>query len=163
VKRLSIALVLLLAACSADLTLPPKIDGIVPPVPGDFQVSTTDAVTYDLSWTISDPTVVSFYRLYVVVGGSPELVDTTQATRRHDAGDVGPGQHDVPYPRHHFWGHIGEYGQYRGRSRLRRRRVIFRCRIPTLIFYSHLDGSLEALVYASLRWYGPCYAVRRGR
>ena len=76
-KRLTIVLVLLLAACSSDLTLPPKIDGTVPPTPGNLQVTTTDNVTFDVSWTISDPTVVSFYRVYWTVGGPPTLQDTT--------------------------------------------------------------------------------------
>jgi hypothetical protein len=80
VKKLSIALVLLLAACSADLTLPPEIDGIVPPAPENFTVTTTDHITYDLSWTISDPTVIRFYRLYYVAGGPPVLADTSAAT-----------------------------------------------------------------------------------
>ena len=51
-----------------------------PPAPGNFTVSTSDNVTYDLSWTISDPTVIRFYRLYWTVGGPPNLADTTQAT-----------------------------------------------------------------------------------
>lgn len=75
-KRLSIALVLLLAACSADLTLPPKIDGVVPPTPENLQVTTTDNITFDLTWDISDPTVVSLFRVYWVFGGPPELVTT---------------------------------------------------------------------------------------
>jgi hypothetical protein len=82
VKKLLVVLVLLLlAACSEDLTLPPKVDGIVPPAPGNFTVTTSDVIVYDLNWTISDPTVIKFYRLYAVVPNAlPELVDTTLAT-----------------------------------------------------------------------------------
>jgi hypothetical protein len=77
VKRLTIALVLLLAACSSDLTLPPKIDGTVPPRPENVLVTTTDNITFQISWSISDPTVVSFYRIYWTLGGPPTLQDTT--------------------------------------------------------------------------------------
>jgi hypothetical protein len=51
-----------------------------PPAPDNLAVSTSDNITYDLSWTISDSTAVQFYRLYMGFGGPPSLVDTTQAT-----------------------------------------------------------------------------------
>jgi hypothetical protein len=88
VKRLSIALVLLLAACSADLTLPPKIDGVVPPTPENFQVTSSDNITFDLSWAISDPTVIRFYHVYVLLPtGVPELFDTSFATSKQYSTD----------------------------------------------------------------------------
>ncbi|MCK4774521.1 MAG: fibronectin type III domain-containing protein [Candidatus Krumholzibacteria bacterium] len=75
-KRLTIALVLLLAACTSDLTLPPEIDGTVPPIPGNLLVTTSDHTTFDVSWTISDPTVIRHYRIYWTLGGPPTLQDT---------------------------------------------------------------------------------------
>lgn len=82
-KRLWVFLpLLLLAACSEDLTLPPPVNGVFPPQPQNFVVTTSDDIVYDLSWTVSDTTVVIFYRLYTVSfqTGTVELQDTT-ATR----------------------------------------------------------------------------------
>jgi hypothetical protein len=81
VKKLSIVVVLLLAACTTDLTLPPAIDGIVGPRPENFSVTTTDDILYDLSWSVTDPTIVQFYRVYAFdVTGFPSLLDTTSST-----------------------------------------------------------------------------------
>ena len=80
-KRFVVVFTLLLAACSADLTLPPKIDGTVPPAPSNFTVATSDQIDYDLTWTIGNPTVIRFYHLYIVdpfMG--PVFVDTTAST-----------------------------------------------------------------------------------
>ena len=79
-RRLFVFLALLLfAACSKDLTFPPEVTGVFPPQPQNFSVTTSDDIVYNLSWTVSDTTVVAFYRLYTVdlQSGSAQLQDTS--------------------------------------------------------------------------------------
>jgi hypothetical protein len=80
VRRLLVFFALLLfAACSDDLTIPPPVNGVYPPQPENFVVTTSDDIVYDLSWTVSDTTVISFYRLYAldIATGNLALQDTS--------------------------------------------------------------------------------------
>jgi hypothetical protein len=77
---------LVFAACSRhDDNPPPQLPLADPPQPRDFQVSTQDSVVYDLSWTVSDPTVVVYYRVYtqVLIEFVEAQVDTTSSTSVH--------------------------------------------------------------------------------
>jgi hypothetical protein len=88
VKRLPIALVLLLAACSADLTLPPKADLTVPPSPENLEVTSGDYITYHLEWDISDPTVIDSCFVYVLVSQTTVArIDTVAVTGVRLSGD----------------------------------------------------------------------------
>jgi hypothetical protein len=82
VKKFFVVFALLLVACSEDLTLPPLLTDVlvVPPAPGNFTVTTSDNMVFDLDWTISDPTVVKFYRIWWELDGFSAPIDTTVAT-----------------------------------------------------------------------------------
>jgi hypothetical protein len=80
-KKWVVILGLLLAACSSHDDILPPIDVAEPPTPTNFQVETTDLLTYHLSWEIGDPAVVKEYRIYSQYSTSgPVLEGTTVST-----------------------------------------------------------------------------------
>jgi hypothetical protein len=80
-KTIAIFFALFVAACATHEDLPPPLDVIDPPVPTNLQVQTEDLLTYDLAWTISDPSVVKEYRVYSSFAGqTPVLEGTTDQT-----------------------------------------------------------------------------------
>lgn len=77
---------LVFAACSRhDDNPPPQLPLADPPQPRDFQVSTQDSIVYDLSWTVADPTVVTYFRVYtqILIEFVGAQVDTTSSTSVH--------------------------------------------------------------------------------
>lgn len=68
-KRFAIVFMLLLGACSRHDNLPPMLvlPAGDPPTPVFFPVSTTDSITFDLDWTVSDPSNVSHFRVYTII------------------------------------------------------------------------------------------------
>ncbi|NIM19442.1 MAG: hypothetical protein GTO51_03570 [Candidatus Latescibacteria bacterium] len=81
-KKLMLVLVLAVIACSNhDDNPPPQLPITVPPSPTNFTVTSPSPGIFDLSWGISDPSVVSHYRIYLLdpfLG--PVFADTTAAT-----------------------------------------------------------------------------------
>lgn len=79
--RFVIVFALVLAACSQHDDLPPTLPIIEAASPSDFQVTTSDSILFDLSWTHNDVSVVKFYRLYSIdiFTGFPAFIDTTAA------------------------------------------------------------------------------------
>jgi len=55
-------------ACSRhDGDLPTEVNYVRSATPATFTVTSPDQITYDLSWTISDPSTVSEYRVWLFV------------------------------------------------------------------------------------------------
>ena len=75
------ATVLLLAGCPKHENFPTQLALVEAPAPDTFVITAqgvnpSGGFDYDLSWTISDPTNVDHYRLYLVGAGLvPELVE----------------------------------------------------------------------------------------
>ena len=78
-KKLFVVAALLLAACSDDLPFPPTIARVVPSTPSNLMVTTPDDMVFTLTWTVSDPATIQFYRLYTLdpIFGQPVFADTT--------------------------------------------------------------------------------------
>jgi hypothetical protein len=80
------AMVLVLAGCPKHENFPTQVTLVTAPAPDTFVitalgVNATGGFDYDLSWTVSDPTNVDRYRLYLVGAGlEPELVDEPTGT-----------------------------------------------------------------------------------
>lgn len=71
-----------LGGCPRHENFPTQIALIEAPAPSDFVITaqpfTNGTYDYDLTWTISDPTHVDRYRLYLVgTGLAPELLTET--------------------------------------------------------------------------------------
>lgn len=80
-KKLLLIGILVFCACAKHDDLPPAIDVIEPPVPADLTIQTTDFMTFQLSWTVDDPSVVAYYRIYSRFDfSSPALEDTSTVT-----------------------------------------------------------------------------------
>ncbi len=82
-RKLSLLFILVLALsdCSKHGDMPAQLPIIVPPVPGNFTVDSCSNGVYSLSWDVSDPAVVSHYRIYTVDSYfGPSFADTTSAT-----------------------------------------------------------------------------------
>jgi hypothetical protein len=80
-KKLLFVGILILCSCSRHDDLPPALDVLEPPVPTNLTVETTDYITFQLSWQVDDPSVVSYYRVYSRFEfSSPALEDTTRFT-----------------------------------------------------------------------------------
>ena len=76
VATLAVALLSLGAlGCPKQEDLPTAPDFVVPPTPTNFVITLVDAqvnppeYSYDFSWTVSDPSQVDHYRLYLLGGG----------------------------------------------------------------------------------------------
>jgi hypothetical protein len=68
-----------LAGCPKHENFPTQLDLTVAPAPSDFVINAlpfaSGTYDYDLTWTVSDPTNVDHYRLYLLgTGLAPELV-----------------------------------------------------------------------------------------
>ena len=76
------AVVMALAACSRHSgEFPPTLALVVAPAPSNFAVTTGDNVLYTLTWEVSDPTTVAYYRLYTLdLTGIPVPRDTTSVS-----------------------------------------------------------------------------------
>ncbi len=80
-KKIPIFLVLLLLACSNHDNPPPQLPIVEPPTPENFTVTSPSAGIYDLSWSVSNPSVVNYYNLYYLDPYyGPIFADTTAAT-----------------------------------------------------------------------------------
>lgn len=76
--------------CPKQEDFPAALDVVAPPTPSNFVITRVDpqgGFDYDFAWTISDPSEVDFYRVYLVGGGplgADELIfetpDTTYLT-----------------------------------------------------------------------------------
>jgi len=66
-------------SCSRHEDLPDPLPLVTPPMPS-LTVSTPDSMTFNLSWTVSDPTVVNYYRIYTIIPLIGTQIDTTSAT-----------------------------------------------------------------------------------
>jgi hypothetical protein len=83
---LAAALTVILAGCPKHENFPTALDVVKAPKPQNFVITSLGRDTdtgwydYDLSWSVSDPTHVDHYRLYLVGGtAAPELVEETPA------------------------------------------------------------------------------------
>jgi hypothetical protein len=72
----------MLTGCARHDNFPSLLAVVVPPTPGNFTVTTTDDIVYDLAWTNSDPTSVIDFRIYTlnILTGAPENVGSTVTT-----------------------------------------------------------------------------------
>lgn len=81
----AVALLFVLGGCPKHENFPTQLSLVEAPAPTDFVITSNGinsggTFDYDLSWTVSDPTNVDRYRLYLVGGGvAPELVQETTA------------------------------------------------------------------------------------
>jgi hypothetical protein len=81
----AIAMLLVLGGCPKHENFPTQLSLVEAPAPTDFVITsrglnTSGTYDYDLSWSVSDPTNVDRYRLYLVGAGlAPELVQETTA------------------------------------------------------------------------------------
>jgi hypothetical protein len=79
----ALALLFVLGGCPRHENFPTQLSLVEAPAPTDFVISSLGinsggTYDYDLSWTVSDPTNVDRYRLYLVGAGlAPELVQET--------------------------------------------------------------------------------------
>jgi hypothetical protein len=78
-RKLFVLAGLLLCACAEDLPFPPAIVGVRPSEPSNLSVTTLDDMVFTLTWTVSNPATVQFYRLYSLdpIFGQPVFADTT--------------------------------------------------------------------------------------
>ena len=79
-----ILLMVFVGACARHDDNPPPLHSLIePPVPQNLTVTPTDttATRFDLRWDVSDPSVVDFYKVYLIdpIFGTTFL-DTTQST-----------------------------------------------------------------------------------
>ena len=93
----AVLLIVVVSACARheDLPAPLTILGVpivAPPTP-DLSVSTTDSLTFILTWSVNDPTgVVSYYRVYTMIPFLGTIIDSTLvANAQVDLGVVLPG------------------------------------------------------------------------
>lgn len=81
----ALSMLFILGGCPKHENFPTQISAVEAPAPTNFVITalginTTGTYDYDLSWTVSDPTNVDRYRLYLVGSGLvPELVQETSA------------------------------------------------------------------------------------
>jgi len=81
----SVAILFVLGGCPKHENFPTQLSLVEAPAPTDFVITSnginsSGTFDYDLSWTVSDPTHVDRYRLYLVGAGvAPELVQETSA------------------------------------------------------------------------------------
>jgi len=77
-----VAAAVLASACSRHDNFPPMIPVQNPPVPQNFTVTTQDNVTFDLTWSVNNPSLVAYYRLFTLnpLTGAAEPFDTTSVT-----------------------------------------------------------------------------------
>lgn|GEM_PF-2347664 len=73
------------SGCKKHGDLPAPLGVSVPPTVTNLVVNNPQALDYDISWDIADPSVVRMYRVYAVVRGlngrdSAELADSTTST-----------------------------------------------------------------------------------
>jgi hypothetical protein len=79
----AIAMLFVLGGCPKHENFPTQLSLVEAPAPTDFVItslglSSSGSYDYDLSWTVSDPTHVDHYRLYLLgVSPTPELLDET--------------------------------------------------------------------------------------
>ncbi len=71
--------------CPKQEDFPAALDLQVPPTPSNFVITRVDTLSldYDFSWTVSDPTNVDRYRMYLIGGGAlgqDELIFETPNT-----------------------------------------------------------------------------------
>jgi len=75
----AVAMLFVLGGCPKHENFPTQLDLVEAPAPTDFVITalpyTDGTYDYDLTWTVSDPTNVEGFRLYLVGAGlTPELV-----------------------------------------------------------------------------------------
>jgi len=78
---------LVVSGCPKHENFPTEIELVTAPAPSNFVISALGDIDsdgdydYDLSWSISDPTYLSRFRLYLVGGGlAPELAAEPTST-----------------------------------------------------------------------------------
>lgn len=78
-RVLSVLAIVTLAACSRHGDFPPGLVLVEAPAPTNVAVTTSDNIVYDVSWGVSDSTLVAFFRVYNLdpFTGAPALLDST--------------------------------------------------------------------------------------
>jgi hypothetical protein len=69
-----------LASCARHDDLPPTLAFVEAPAPSSPVATTSDQIVYDLSWSISEPSAVAYYNIYMFIPFLPALVDSTTLT-----------------------------------------------------------------------------------
>lgn len=73
IRRAAIAIlastVLALVGCPKQEDFPAALNLVVPPTPTNFDITNTGGTAYSFAWTISDPTNVDHYLIYILGGG----------------------------------------------------------------------------------------------
>ena len=72
----AVLLIVVVSACARHEDLPAPLSLVTPPKP-DLIVSTVDSLTFNLTWSISDVSVVSYYRIYTMIPLLGTTVDET--------------------------------------------------------------------------------------
>jgi hypothetical protein len=72
--------VLLVAGCSKHSDLPSPLGFITPPTPTNINIVDDGGGAYQVSWSIDDAAIVSYYRLYSVTVFGTSYVDSTAST-----------------------------------------------------------------------------------
>jgi hypothetical protein len=81
----AMSMLFILGGCPKHENFPTQIKAVEAPAPTNFVITSlglnaSGTYDYDLSWTVSDPSHVDRYRLYLVGNGLvPELVQETSA------------------------------------------------------------------------------------
>ena len=77
-----LALVVVLSACAKHEDLPPMLPVSAPPLPTNFTVTSADAITFDLSWSVDDPASAAYWNVWLVdpLTLQPGLLDSTSVT-----------------------------------------------------------------------------------
>jgi len=81
----AVSMLFILGGCPKHENFPTQIQAIEAPAPTNFVITSlginsSGTYDYDLNWTVSDPSKVDRYRLYLVGNGIvPELVQETTA------------------------------------------------------------------------------------
>jgi hypothetical protein len=81
----AMSMLFILGGCPKHENFPTQIEAVEAPAPTNFVITSlglnsSGTFDYDLSWTVSDPTHVDRYRLYLVGSGLvPELAQETSA------------------------------------------------------------------------------------
>ena len=87
VAFLSLSL-LAVVGCPKQEDFPASLDLVVPPTPTNFQITNT-GTAYTFAWTLSDPTDVDHYLIYVL--GGEFLEDELLAETTENPFDYNPG------------------------------------------------------------------------
>lgn len=88
----ALLIVVVVSACARHEDLPAMLPLVTPPTP-DLSVSTSDSLTFILTWSVSDPNlVVSYYRVYTMIPLLGTIIDSTSLVNAQvDLGVVLPG------------------------------------------------------------------------